>query len=83
MTSLQARQCPADKDPEVLIKKILTKKELGHIKVRYFKKGTLGLTVDSSTWLYYFNLQKRDFLGKLHTQSGAIENIRFYIGEIK
>jgi len=69
--------------PEVLLKKCLTKKELGHIRFRYFKKGILGTSVDSSTWLYYFNLQKEKLLGKLRQQSGKIKEVRFYIGDIE
>jgi len=76
------RSSPQD-NPELLLKNCLTKKEFGHIKFRYFKKGVLSLNVDSSTWLYYFNLQKEDLLNKLRKQYAAIKDIRFYIGEIK
>ena len=41
-----------DGDPEEWLKKVLTKKELEHIKFKYFKKGLLGVSVDSSSWLY-------------------------------
>jgi hypothetical protein len=73
----------ATDEPGVLLKKSLSKKELGHIKFRYFKKGVLGTSVDSSTWLYYFNLQKEPILGKLRQQSDKIKDIRFHIGELK
>jgi hypothetical protein len=75
------RGSPRD-NPELLLKKCLTKKESGHIKFRYFKKGVLSLNVDSSSWLYYFNLQKEDLLNRLRKQSASIRDIRFYIGEI-
>ena len=74
---------PGQDDPEVLLKKCLTKKESGHIRFRYFKKGILGTSVDSSTWLYYFNLQKEKLLGKLRQQSGKIKEVRFYIGDLE
>lgn len=76
------RSHPQD-DPKLLLKKCLTKKESGHIKFRYFKKGVLSLNVDSSSWLYYFDLQKEGLLNKLRKQSVSIKDIRFYIGEIK
>lgn len=72
-----------DKDPNELLKKALTKKELEHIKVNYFKRGVLNLNVDSSAWLYNFNLQKQNLITRLNKQLGGIKDIRFYIGETK
>lgn len=69
--------------PEELLKKILTKKELGHIKVNYLKKGALHINVDSSTWLYHLNLRKEKILAKLRGSSRGIKEIRFFIGEIE
>jgi predicted nucleic acid-binding Zn ribbon protein len=71
------------KNPEVLLKKVLSKKELGHVKFRYLRSGTLGLTVDSSGWLYHLNLQKQELLSKLAKKSAGIKDIRFCIGETK
>ncbi len=34
--------------PEGWLKKALTKRQLEHIKVNYFKKGVLGIIVNSS-----------------------------------
>ena len=72
-----------DKDPGDSLKKILTKKELQHIKVNYLKKGVLCLRVDSSAWLYNFNLKKESLITKLNKEFGSIKDIRFYIGETK
>jgi len=72
-----------DKGPDDSLKKILTKKELQHIKVNYFKKGILCLSVDSSAWLYNFNLKKESLITKLNKELGGIKDIRFYIGETK
>jgi hypothetical protein len=77
------KACPGHDDPQELLKKVLTKKELGHIKINYFKKGVLGLFVDSSSWLYKFSLQKKELLDKLIQQSSEIKDIKFRIGEIK
>lgn len=70
-------------DPQGWLKKVLTKKELGHIKFNYFRKGILSLSTDSSGWLYHFSLEKADLLAKLQKESGALKDIRFRIGEMK
>ncbi|MFH1198555.1 MAG: hypothetical protein V1650_00085 [Candidatus Omnitrophota bacterium] len=69
--------------PETILKKVLTKKELGHIKVNYFKKGLLGLNVDSSAWLYQFNLHKEGLLSRIKTHTSVIKDIKFRIGDVK
>ena len=69
--------------PEGLLKKALTKKELGHIKFNYFKKGVININVDSSSWLYSLNLKKEELLEKLGKESSKIKDIRFRIGEVK
>lgn len=69
-------------NPEEVLKKILTKKELGHIKVNYFRKGVLGVNVDSSTWHYSLSLRKEELLEKIKKELGAVKDIRFRIGEI-
>jgi hypothetical protein len=84
MQGLQAKKTRTRGDePGALLKKVLTKKELGHIKFNYFKKGILSLCVDSSSWLYNLNLKKEDLLFELNKKSSAIKDIRFRIGEIK
>ncbi|MDD5196461.1 MAG: DciA family protein [Candidatus Omnitrophota bacterium] len=70
-------------DPESWLRKVLTKRELGHIKLQYFRKGILGILVDSSVWLYSLNLKKEDLLRKLKKCSGQIREIRLTIGEIR
>ncbi|MFH1457650.1 MAG: DciA family protein [Candidatus Omnitrophota bacterium] len=81
---LVAKKEGRGKDPvQAWLKKILTRRELEHIKFNYFKKGVLGIWVDSSTWLYALNLKKTDLLGKLRNVSSGIKDIRFRIGETK
>lgn len=80
MRGLKTRKPPKE-DPELLLKKTLSKKELGHVKFRYLRKGILGITIDSSVRLYQLNLQKEDLLNKMRKKSGAIKDIRFYLGE--
>ncbi len=69
-------------DPQEWLKKALTKKELQHIKVKYFNKGTLGVSVDSSTWLYVLSLKKEELLAKLKNEFPGLKNISFRIGEV-
>ncbi|MFA6357453.1 MAG: hypothetical protein WCY09_02135 [Candidatus Omnitrophota bacterium] len=71
-----------DAGPEQWLKKALTKKELGHIKVKYFHKGILGLSVDSSVWLYALGLKKEELLLKLQKENPELKNINLRIGEI-
>jgi hypothetical protein len=68
--------------PHAWLKKALTKNELGHIKVKYFSKGVLGLSVDSSAWLYILSLKKEELLYKLKKDSPSLKNINLRIGEI-
>lgn len=63
-----------------LLKKTLTKKELNHIKLGYFRNGILGINVDSSVWLYHLNLKKEVLLTKLNKKI-AIKDIRLHLGE--
>jgi hypothetical protein len=67
--------------PQQWLKKTLTKKELEHIKVKYFSKGVLGLSVDSSSWLYILSLKKEELLESLKKENSAIKNISLRIGE--
>ena len=70
-------------NPEEWLKKVLTKKELGHIKFNYFKKGVLGVSVDSSSWLYSLKLKQDALLEKLKANKFNVKEIHFRIGEIK
>ncbi len=69
-------------DPREWLKKALTKKELGHIKVKYFSKGVLGLSVDSSAWLYMLGLKKEKMLRDLKKLNSGLKDISLRIGEI-
>ncbi|MDD5128086.1 MAG: hypothetical protein PHO40_00315 [Candidatus Omnitrophica bacterium] len=69
-------------DPQAWLKKALTKKELGHIKVKYFSKGILGLSVDSSAWLYILSLKKEELLNSLKKENPGLKDVNLRIGEI-
>lgn len=68
-------------EPWGLFKKILTKRELTHIKFNYFKGGILALSVDSSAWLYKLNLKKETLLAAANKKSDNLKDIRFCLGE--
>lgn len=76
------KKIPDSQGPEAWLRKALTKKERGHIKFHYFRKGILGLSVDSSVWLYSLNLKKAGLLNKLKECSAEVKEIRFNIGDI-
>jgi len=71
-----------DTGPQQWLKKALTKRELGHIRVKYFNKGILGLSVDSSAWLYILSLKKEELLKALKKENPELKNINFRIGEV-
>ncbi len=83
MRSLQEKSAVASRDnPEELLKEVFSKKELEHVRVNYLKQGVLHLKVDSSSWLYYFNLHKKEAIAAAGKKSTQIKDIRFRLGEI-
>ncbi|MCK9432083.1 MAG: hypothetical protein PHQ84_02280 [Candidatus Omnitrophica bacterium] len=83
MRRLSAKQeVFCDNGPQGWLKKALTKKELGHIKIKYFNKGILGIDVDSSVWLYVLSLKKETLLKTLQKNDPGLKNIYFRIGDI-
>lgn len=74
---------PGGDAPEDWLKKALTKRDLEHIKFNYFRKGILGVKVDSSSWVYRFTLDKPKILGKLQKCCAEVKDIHFRIGEVK
>ena len=85
MQGLTNRQVEARKsdDIEGVFKKSLTKKQRGHIKFKYFRKGIINASVDSSVWLYSLSLSKGDLLGKLNKSGRNVKDIRFRMGSIE
>jgi len=72
-----------DADPGEWLKKALTKKELGHIKFNYFRKGILGVYVDSSVWMYSLSLKKEKLLSKLQEYNPGIRESHLSIGDVQ
>ena len=72
----------ASEDAESSFKKSLTKKQREHIKFKYFRKGVVGVNVDSSVWLYSLSLGKEELLNKVSKKNKAVKDIRFRIGSV-
>lgn len=69
-------------EPRSLLKKVFKKKDLLHVKFRYFKGGVLCIDVDSSVRLYELNLRKQALLDKLRAATKtAIKDLRFCLGD--
>jgi len=67
-------------NPQEWMERVFSKRELGHIKFHYFRQGVLGMSVDSSAWLYHFNLKKEGLLVELNKKDAVVKNIRFCLG---
>lgn len=81
MTSLdQRKRGLRAPDPLGVLKKILTKKELRHIRINYSDKDTVYINVDSSTLMYRLSLEKDRILQELSKKQPAIKNVRFRLG---
>jgi predicted nucleic acid-binding Zn ribbon protein len=82
LKDLQARkEKSAELAPEFLVKKVFSRKEAVHARAGAFKNGTLYLKADSSTWLYYFNLHKKELLDKFSGVNSQIKDLKFSLGE--
>lgn len=84
MESLAGKKCGTpDDNPQAWLKKVLTKRQLEHIKLNNFKKGVLYINTNSSSWLYSLSLQKEGLLAKLGKISNSVKDIRIQLGDIK
>jgi hypothetical protein len=73
----------AASDPAQHFSKVFAKKELQHLKLAYFRKGILAITVDSATWMYHLSMRKQEVLRRLSDLSKDVKDVRFVIGEIE
>ncbi len=69
-------------NPEALLKKVFTVRELKHVRFHYLRKGVLGVKVESSSWLYHLSLKKQGLLEKARLRLPEIKELRFSIGEV-
>jgi len=74
------REKAASSSPELLGKRAFSSKESRHARISGIKNGLLYIKVDSSAWLYYFNLHKKELLEKLSAQDAGIKDFKFSLG---
>jgi len=68
--------------PEDWLSRVLTRQERCHVAVAYFRKGVLGLKVDSSSRLYHMNLHRQKLKEQLSAFCSEIKDIRLTVGAI-
>lgn len=68
--------------PEDWLSRVLTPQERCHVAVAYFRKGVLGLKVDSSSRLYHMMLHRQKMKEQLAAFCAEIKDIRFTVGAI-
>ncbi len=61
---------------------LLTAREREHAAAAYFRKGVLGVTVDSSSWMYYFITRKKDLLAGMSAHLAGLNDIKFTVGTV-
>ncbi len=81
MEGLRTKKEAPLNNPEVILSRVLSKKEYPHVRVKYFQKGILNISVDSSSWLYYLNLKKEGLLKCFAEEMPQVKDIRFCIGQ--
>ena len=69
-------------DPEQVVAECFPAKEAEHLRYRSLAKGVLRISVDSSTWLYYFNLHKKRLMEAVTARLPEVKEIVFSIGDI-
>jgi hypothetical protein len=81
VAGLKSRGCRGE-GAEESISGAFSKKEQEHIRVEPCRAGKALIAVDSSTWLYYFNLKKKELLEKIAAAMPEVKEIVFIIGNI-
>ena len=69
-------------DPEAMVKQVFSRKEAQHIQPGNLKNGVLYIKTDSSTWLYYFNLHKKELLEKFSGAGSPVKDLKFNLGVV-
>ncbi len=62
---------------------VLDVKELEHTQLVGINNGVLFVYVDSSVWLYHFNVRKNNILQKVSKRIPEIQDVRFKIGKFR
>jgi hypothetical protein len=62
---------------------ILTENERPHAQAVYYRKGILGVTVESPHWLYYFSMRKKKLIEAMTAHVSDIGDMRFTVGKLQ
>ena len=62
---------------------IISGEEKKHAKINKIHEGILEITIDTSAWLYQFNLKRNNILKQLQNEIPEIKNIYFKLGTTK
>lgn len=62
---------------------VIDAKMAQHCLLANFFDGILTVVVDSSSWLYQMNLNRKKILDELREEMPEIKNIQFKIGKVK
>jgi hypothetical protein len=69
---------------EEIIRGAFSQKELQHLRVLPSRvPARVRIAVDSSAWLYYFNLRKKALTGKIAERMPEVKEIVFIIGTVE
>ncbi len=62
--------------------RLINPQELKHTRIVEFENGILKIHIDSSAWLYQFNIKKKIILEQLKEEIPQVQQIIFKIGKV-
>jgi hypothetical protein len=80
---LSNRQSKESDKLERVLKSILTKEEIEHIKILGEKDGKVNINIDSPAWNYQFRTKKRYILERIKDEMPRVKELQFRVGKIK
>ena len=78
---ISSQRASGQKDIVSVWENILKKKERTHAKISGLKEGQLMVNIDSSAWLYQFNIKKKKILEEIQKEIPEVQKIYFRIGK--
>lgn len=86
LADLKSKKAKAADSIQEIWRKNVEKKQFKHARALSLRAGKLKVLVDSSGWLYQFNLDRQKILAKLNRSpklTKEIKEIVFRLGELK
>lgn len=78
---ISSKRAADQKDIVSVWENILKKKERTHAKISGLKDGQLMVDIDSSAWLFQFNIKKKKLLEEIQKEIPEVQKIYFRIGK--